>query len=161
MAFCRNNEINKCKRKYQTETKFYVYSPIHPVTVGVKQLDHWFWECCCKKIGILMWQVSQAAEDSNINSSTAENLIQLAGCVVTPTRNVNCSAAVYRDLPTWRTSKNNIDGAIRKLLAQVEALKVTITTSYAVLRSFFHSYMNNDFLPWLFYFKILHWYIPC
>jgi len=48
---------------------------------------------------------------------------------VTPTRNVNCSAAVYKDLPTWRTSKNNVDGAIRKLLAQVEALKVTITTS--------------------------------
>jgi extracellular sulfatase Sulf len=68
-------------------------------------------------------QVSEAAEDSNINGSTAENLIQLAGCVVTPTRNVNCSAAVYKDLPTWRTSKNNIDGAIRKLLAQVEALK--------------------------------------
>lgn len=68
-------------------------------------------------------QVSQAAEDSNFNSSTAENLIQLAGCVVTPTGNVNCSAAVYKDLPTWRTSKNNIDGAIRKLLAQVEALK--------------------------------------
>jgi hypothetical protein len=51
-------------------------------------------------------------------------MIQLAGCVVTPTRNVNCSSAVYEDLPTWRTSKNNIDGAIRKLLAQVEALKV-------------------------------------
>ncbi|PNF30580.1 Extracellular sulfatase SULF-1-like protein [Cryptotermes secundus] len=68
-------------------------------------------------------QVSQAVEDANSNSSTAENMIQLAGCVVTPTRNVNCSAAVYEDLPTWRTSKNNIDGAIRKLLAQVEALK--------------------------------------
>ncbi|KDR17169.1 Extracellular sulfatase SULF-1-like protein, partial [Zootermopsis nevadensis] len=54
---------------------------------------------------------------------SAENMIQLAGCLVTPTRNVNCSAAVYKDLPTWRTSKNNIDGAIRKLLAQVEALK--------------------------------------
>jgi hypothetical protein len=51
-------------------------------------------------------------------------MIQLAGCVVTPTHNVNCSSAVYKDLPTWRTSKNNIDGAIRKLLAQVEALKV-------------------------------------
>ncbi|XP_021924162.1 extracellular sulfatase SULF-1 homolog isoform X2 [Zootermopsis nevadensis] len=68
-------------------------------------------------------QVSQAAEDSNSNISSAENMIQLAGCLVTPTRNVNCSAAVYKDLPTWRTSKNNIDGAIRKLLAQVEALK--------------------------------------
>lgn len=97
-----------------------------------------------------MWQVSQAAEDSNFNSSTAENLIQLAGCVVTPTRNVNCSAAVYKDLQTWKTSKNNIDGAIRKLLAQVEALKVT-KTSYAVLESFFHSCMNNDSLAWLFY----------
>lgn len=76
------------------------------------------------KDGILIWQVSQAAEDSNSNISSAENMIQLAGCLVTPTRNVNCSAAVYKDLPTWRTSKNNIDGAIRKLLAQVEALKV-------------------------------------
>jgi hypothetical protein len=57
-------------------------------------------------------------------------MIQLAGCVVTPTHSVNCSAAVYEDLPTWRTSKNNIDGAIRKLLAQVEALKVIMVTDY-------------------------------
>ncbi|KAJ4428166.1 hypothetical protein ANN_24181, partial [Periplaneta americana] len=68
-------------------------------------------------------QVSQAVKGSESNSSTAENMIQLAGCVVTPSRNVNCSAAVYEDLPTWRTSKNNIDGAIRRLLVQVEALK--------------------------------------
>jgi hypothetical protein len=53
---------------------------------------------------------------------------------VTPTRNVNCSAAVYEDLPTWRTSKNNIDGAIRKLLAQVEALKVIVTTIMCCIR---------------------------
>ena len=70
--------------------------------------------------------------NSKANSSDAENMIQLAGCVVSPSRNVNCSAAVYEDLPTWRTSKNNIDGAIRRLLAQVEALKVifNITISF-------------------------------
>jgi hypothetical protein len=88
-----------------------------------------------KATSILLLQVSQAVENSNSNSSTAENMIQLAGCVVTPTHNVNCSAGVYEDLPTWRTSKNNIDGAIRKLLAQVEALKVSRITIICCIRN--------------------------
>ncbi|PSN47730.1 hypothetical protein C0J52_04607 [Blattella germanica] len=66
---------------------------------------------------------SENGKNSMTNSSDAENMVQLAGCMVSSSKNVNCSSAVYEDLPTWRTSKNNIDGAIRKLLAQVEALK--------------------------------------
>lgn len=96
-----------------------------------------------KKTSIPMLQISQAVEDANSNRSTAENMIQLAGCVVTPTRNVNCSAAVYEDLPTWRTSKNNIDGAIRKLLAQVEALKVSMVTIICCIRKCLYTDMSH------------------